>query len=158
MLKVLIMKKLLKARNILLLIIVFLSVAQFFKIEKTNPQVTSSLDFLSIETPPENISAMVKNQCYDCHSNETKYPWYTDYAPISWWIKSNINGARDFLNFSEWGKLDQKQKIAKMEECYEAVEEGEMPVALYILMHEESQFSDSAKDSLMNWFKNFEIN
>lgn len=152
------MKKLLKARNILLLIIVFLSVAQFFKIEKTNPQVTSSLDFLSIETPPENISAMVKNQCYDCHSNETKYPWYTDYAPISWWIKSNINGARDFLNFSEWGKLDQKQKIAKMEECYEAVEEGEMPVALYILMHEESQFSDSAKDSLMNWFKNFEIN
>lgn len=151
------MKNLLKIRNIIILIIVLLSVAQFFKIDKTTPSVTSSLDFLAKENPPVNIARMIKNQCYDCHSNETKYPWYTDYAPISWWIKSNINGAREYFNFSEWGKLEQKEKIAKIQECYEAIEEGEMPVALYIMMHEESQFSDAASDSLMNWFKNFEV-
>lgn len=152
------MKKLLKARNIILLLIVFLSVAQFFKIDKNNPEVTSSLDFLSLENPPENIALMIKNQCYDCHSNESKYPWYTDYAPISWWVKSNISGAREFFNFSEWGSLDQKQKITKMQECYEAIEEGEMPVALYIMMHEEAQFSDAESDSLKNYFKNLTVN
>ncbi len=151
------MKKLLKPRYIIAFIIVFLAVAQFFKIDKENPEVKSHLDFLALETPPDNIAKMIKNQCYDCHSFETKYPWYTDYAPISWWIKSNISGARDYFNFSEWGLLSKKERIAKIQECYEAIEEGEMPVSVYISMHEESQFSDAENDSLMNWFKNFEV-
>lgn len=151
------MKKVFKLKNIIVFLIVFLGLAQFFKIEKDNPKVSSSLDFLTVENPPQNISKMIKNECYDCHSNETKYPWYTEYAPLSWWIKSNINGAREYFNFSEWGNLSQKQKIAKMQECYEALEEEEMPVGLYISMHDEAQFSDAQNDSLMNWFKNVEV-
>lgn len=151
------MKKFLKLRNILVFLIAFLGIAQLFKIEKDNPEVTSSWDFLAVEAPPKNISSMIKNQCYDCHSNETKYPWYTDYAPISWWVKSNINGAREYFNFSNWGNLEKKEQIAKIQACYEALEEEEMPVALYIAMHEESQFSEEQNDSLKNWFKSFEV-
>lgn len=151
------MKKVFKLKYILIVIIAFLGVAQFFKIDKTNPKVTSSQDFLSVEQPPKHIAKMIKNECYDCHSNETKYPWYTDYAPVSWWIKSNINGAREYFNFSEWGLMSKKDKITRIQACYEAIEEGEMPVSLYISMHDEAQFSNEANDSLMNWFKNFEV-
>ena len=151
------MKKLFKLKNIIIFLIAFLGLAQFFNIDKNNPKVSSSLDFLAVENPPHNISKMIKNECYDCHSNETNYPWYTDYAPISWWIKSNINGGREYFNFSEWGTLSIKEKTAKMQACFEAIEEEEMPVLLYIMMHEEAQFSSAQNDSLMNWFKNIEV-
>ena len=151
------MKRFFKLRNLIIFTLAFLGVAQFFKIDKTNATVSSSLDFISLENPPENIKSIIRNQCYDCHSNETRYPWYTDYAPVSWWIKSNINGARDFFNFSEWGKLSKKEKITKMQECYEALKDEEMPVVLYIMMHDNAQFSENENDSLMNWFKNFQV-
>ena len=149
------MKKFLSFKKVLLAIIIFLGVSQFIKIDKENKIVNSSLDFLSIESPTKKISKMIQNQCYDCHSDETKYPWYADIAPISWWLKSNIDGARDFMNFSTWGLLTPKQKIAKMQECFEALQEEEMPVALYILMHDQSQFSEKETDSLQEWFKNY---
>lgn len=148
------MKKILTLRNILLFILLFLAVAQLFKIDKTNPEVHSNQDFLSVVNPPENFSKMIKNECYDCHSNETKYPNYTNYAPISWWIKSNINGAREELNFSTWALYSEKQQIAKLQACYEMMEEGEMPVSLYVMMHEEAEFSDEENEALKNWFKN----
>ena len=149
------MKKFLTFKKILLAILIFIGVSQFIKIDKENETVNSSLDFLSIESPTKGISKMIKNQCYDCHSDETKYPWYADIAPVSWWLKSNINGARDFMNFSTWGLLTPKQKIAKMQECFEALQEEEMPVALYILMHDQSQFSEKETESLQEWFKNY---
>jgi hypothetical protein len=151
------MKRFFKLRNVIIFTIVFLVVAQTFKIDKTSPFISSSLDFIALEKPPLQFEKMIKNQCYDCHSNETKYPWYTDYAPVSWWIKSNVNGAREFFNFSEWGKLSKKEKITKMQECFEALKEEEMPVALYIMMHDNAQFSENENDSLMNWFKNFQV-
>ena len=149
------MKKFLTFKKTSLAILIFLGVSQFIKIDKENQIVNSSLDFLSIESPTKEISNMIQNQCYDCHSDETKYPWYADIAPVSWWLKSNINGARDFMNFSTWGLLTPKQKIAKMQECFEALQEEEMPVALYILMHDQSQFSEKETDSLQEWFKNY---
>lgn len=96
---------------------------------------------------------MINNQCYDCHSDETKFPWNAYIAPVSWELESNINGARKFFNFSNLGLL--KIKNSQNEECYEALEEGEMPVGVYILMHEEAQFSNKESESLKTWFKNF---
>lgn len=151
------MRDFLKWRYLFALILVFLAIAQFFKIDKENPQVSSDLDFLMTETPRSHIAKMIKNQCYDCHSFESKYPWYTDYAPISWWIKSNINGAREELNFSEWALYDEKTKIAKIQECVEMLEEGEMPVGVYVSMHEEAQFPEDSTKALITWFKQFEV-
>lgn len=150
-----VMKKLLKPKNILMIVIVFLAVAQFFKIDKTNPTVESSLDFVSVVQPPLEIGNMIIKQCYDCHSYETKYPWYSDIAPVSWWLKSNINGAREELNFSEWALYSEKEKTAKMQEIAEALEEGEMPVTAYVLMHDSAQFSDEKNALLLNWVKNY---
>lgn len=146
------MKKYFKIKYILVVVILFLSIGQLFKIDKTNPVVQSSLDFLANETPPAPIAKMIQNQCYDCHSFESKYPNYTNYAPISWWIKSNINGAREYLNFSEWELLSDAEKQEKLAECAEVIHEGEMPVLAYVWMHDEAQFSDEETRALVNWF------
>src|SRR6218665_2695091 len=84
--------------GILLLLIVF----QFFRIDKTNPPVDPAQDFIMLSHPPADLAVILKESCYDCHGNTTTYPWYTNIAPVSWWIKHHINDARKHLNFSTW--------------------------------------------------------
>lgn len=147
------MKKYLTLKNLGFAVLLFLVIGQFFKIDKINPEVHSDQDFLALVNPPAQIATMIKSQCYDCHSNETVYPRYTDYAPISWWTKSNVNEAREKMNFSTWGLLSEKKQIANLQECVEVLEEGEMPVLVYVLMHEAAQFNDIENKTLLSWFK-----
>lgn len=130
-----------------------LVIIQFFRIDKTNPPVIQENDFLTITNPPEDISKMIKSACYDCHSNESKYPWYTNISPISWWVKDHINEGRRELNFSEWGTFKYKRKKHKLEEVYEEVEEGEMPLESYLIIHDEAKLTTDQKTALINWFK-----
>ncbi len=130
-----------------------LVIIQFFRIDKTNPPVIQENDFLTITNPPEDISKMIKSACYDCHSNESKYPWYTNISPISWWVKDHINEGRRELNFSEWGTFKDKRKKHKLEEVYEEVEEGEMPLESYLIIHDEAKLTTDQKTALINWFK-----
>jgi hypothetical protein len=148
------MKEKFTKKNIGIAIVLFLAIAQFFKIDKVNPEVHSDQDFLSVTNPPEKVATMIKNQCYDCHSNESTYPWYADYAPLSWWVKYNVNGAREKMNFSTWGLLPEKKRIGFTQEIVEALEEGEMPVAIYVWGHEKAQFPDEDNKALLDWFKN----
>ncbi|MFV8751130.1 heme-binding domain-containing protein [Nannocystaceae bacterium ST9] len=82
--------------------------------------------------------------CYDCHSNETKWPWYTNVAPVSWLIQDHVDEGRETLNFSEW---DRPQREAH--EAGEAVAEGEMPIANYLWMHPEAELSASEQEALV---------
>lgn len=133
--------------------IVLLVIIQFFRIDKTNPTIIQENDFISITNPPENIKNLLKTSCYDCHSNESTYPWYTNVAPISWWVKQHINEAREELNFSEWGTFTEKRKKHKLEEVYEEVEEGEMPLKSYLIAHSEAKLTTEQKNELVAWFK-----
>ena len=133
--------------------IVLLVIIQFFRIDKTNPTIIQENDFISITNPPENIKNLLKTSCYDCHSNESTYPWYTNVAPISWWVKQHINEAREELNFSEWGAFTEKRKKHKLEECFEMVEEGEMPLKSYLIVHDEAKLTTEQKNELVVWFK-----
>ena len=140
-------------KKIVIGIIVLLVIIQFFRIDKTNPTIIQENDFISITNPPENIKNLLKTSCYDCHSNESTYPWYTNVAPISWWVKQHINEAREELNFSEWGTFTEKRKKHKLEEVYEEVEEGEMPLKSYLIAHSEAKLTTEQKNELVAWFK-----
>lgn len=140
-------------KKIVIGIMSLLVVIQFFRIDKTNPKIVVENDFISQTNPPENIAKLIKTSCYDCHSNESKYPWYTNFAPISWMIKQHINEGREELNFSEWGIFKEKRKKHKLEECYELIEEGEMPLTSYLIAHGEAKLSAEQKKDLINWFK-----
>lgn len=134
-------------------LLAILIIIQFFRIDKTNPPINLADDFITITNPPEEITVMLKSACYDCHSHESKYPWYSNIAPVSWWVKHHIDEAREELNFSKWSTFTEKRKDHKFEEMEEEVEEGEMPLKPYPLTHPEAKLSAEQKTQLINWFK-----
>ncbi|MBL4669126.1 MAG: heme-binding domain-containing protein [Flavobacteriales bacterium] len=134
------------------LLIIFV-IIQFFRINKTNPPVNSADDFIKMTNPPQEISVMLKTSCYDCHSNESTYPWYSNIAPVSWWLKHHIDEAREELNFSKWSTYNLKRQDHKLEEMLEEVEKGEMPLKPYPLTHPEAQLTPKQKKELKLWFK-----
>jgi hypothetical protein len=130
-----------------------LIIMQFFQIEKKNPEIDLSQDFLSINKAPEDIARLFKSACYDCHSHETTYPWYTSIAPLSFWIKGHINGGRNHLNLSTWGTYTSKKMDHKIEECIEKIGEKKMPLLSYIIAHSEARLSDSDRKNMVSWLK-----
>lgn len=142
-----------KVKTILLGIIGVLLVIQLFQIDKTNPPVRLEEDFIQIKQPPANVENLLRTACYDCHSHETKYPWYTSVAPISWWIRHHIDEGREHLNFSTWAQYDADRQEHKLEECEEETREGEMPLNSYTWVHSEAQLTDPQRRELANWFK-----
>ncbi|MCB9081822.1 MAG: heme-binding domain-containing protein [Lewinellaceae bacterium] len=145
------MKKALKYA--LLGLLALLVVAQLFRIDKTNPPADPAQDMMTLLSPPAAVSTILKDACYDCHSNLTKYPWYTNVAPVSWWIKDHIDEGRGHLNYSEWGTYSPKKAAHKMEECVEMTEEGEMPMDSYTWAHPEARLTAEQRSTLVDWFK-----
>ena len=140
-------------RKILMGLLGILILIQLIRIDKTMPETDPSKDLIAILQPPEALAQIIETACYDCHSHETTYPWYSNIAPISFWLKGHINEARHHLNFSEWGNYTNKRAHHKLEECYEEVEEGHMPLPSYTWTHEEARLSSDQRESLANWFK-----
>jgi Haem-binding domain len=142
-----------KRKTILYSLGAILIVMQFFRIDKTNPVTDPALDMMKVVQVPTEIQTIIRTSCYDCHSNESKYPWYTNVAPVSWFVKDHINEAREELNFSEWGKFTLKRKDHKLDEMVEELEEGEMPLSSYLILHGEAKLSGEQKSQLINWAK-----
>lgn len=145
------MKKYIK--YVIFSLLIFLIIAQFFPIDKTNPSVDQSLDFITIEQPTNAMAKMIKVTCYDCHSHEVKYPWYTSMAPVSWWIKSHIDNGVKKLNFSTWGSYPDNRRKHKLDECVEFVEETRMPILSYIIAHPEARMSEEERAEMVAYFQ-----
>ncbi|MFZ5439092.1 MAG: heme-binding domain-containing protein [Myxococcota bacterium] len=124
-----------------------LLLAQVIRPEKTNPPVTGD-----VGAPPE-VAAVLRRACYDCHSNETKWPWYSNVAPISWLVVRDVNEGRKHLNFSEWQAYEPGRRAHKLEETEGEVAEGEMPMAIYVPLHPEAKLSEADKQLLIEWAK-----
>lgn len=140
-------------KKILIALLVVLVVLQFFQIDKTNPETDINQDFLNIHNPPTEIASTIKAACYDCHSNKSVYPWYSNIQPIGWYLKDHIEDGKKHLNFSEFGTYTPKKQAHKLEECYELIEKGEMPLSSYTIIHKEAVLSEAQKTELVNYFK-----
>jgi hypothetical protein len=112
---------------------------QFVPVDRSNPPVTREIAWDSPET-----RALARRACMDCHSNETTWPWYSYVAPISWRVADHVEDGRGHLNFSTWDKANED-----MDEVKEQVEEGEMPLNDYLLLHGEARLSDAEKAALL---------
>lgn len=126
---------------------------QFSQIDKTNPPINKGVDFLNIKKTPEPIAKLIKNACYDCHSNETKYPWYSTLQPVGWFLKNHIEDGRKHLNFSNFATYEPKKQAHKLEEAYEMIEKKEMPLDSYIINHAEANLSTEDRAILVEYFK-----
>lgn len=141
-------------RKILFALAGLLLLGQFFRIDKTVPAVAPSQDFRHIAQPPAEITALLEPACYDCHSYETRYPWYAEVAPVSWWLKNHVNEGREHLNFSTFGQLSDSDQLHAFEEMVETLEEGEMPLRSYTWTHADARLSESQRADLVRWLKN----
>ncbi|MBS3912965.1 MAG: heme-binding domain-containing protein [Bacteroidetes bacterium] len=140
-------------RRILIYLMLIIGIMQFFRIDKSHEKVQTDLDFLLSTDAPENVSKIMHEACYDCHSNETKYPWYSDVAPISWWLNNHIHEGREELNFNYWQSFTPKRKQRKLNECLEMIQEREMPLPSYTWIHKEARLNTDQRQILINWFK-----
>lgn len=146
------MFKKLTIKKTALMVLILLIVIQLFTIDKTTKPIDVSKDILALTSANPEISGILKASCYDCHSNQPVYPWYTNIAPLSWWIKHHINEGSQHLNFSEWGAYSKKRKNHKLDECLEMLNENEMPLTSYTIIHKDAKLTNNQKNLLINWF------
>ena len=128
-------------------------VAQFFGPEKNEGDLVSVASFIAETNPPENVKKILETTCYDCHSNKTVYPWYHNITPVNFWLASHVKDGKKHLNFSKWDEYSLKKKAHKMDELYEEVEEGEMPLASYTWTHSEANLTQEQVDAVVAWGK-----
>jgi cytochrome c551/c552 len=122
-----------------------LVIAQAFRIDKTNPPAQQN-----VAAPPE-VAAVLRRACYDCHSNETVWPWYGNVAPISWLLARDVREGRRELNFSAWNAYDAKKQAKKLKETAKEVAKGGMPPWLYTAMHPHAALSQIDAEQLRAW-------
>jgi hypothetical protein len=132
------------------IVIIAFVVIQFFQPEKNIGEISEDHIFRQ-EQLPENVQLIIKNACLDCHSNNTKYPWYNNFAPVSWMLDKHVTQGKDELNFSEWGKLDAYGKIVALEDIRQEVERKTMPLKGYVAMHKEAKLSEVQISALLDW-------
>ena len=136
-------------KKIILAFIALLVAAQFIRIDKTNADIDINKDFIALTKPSQEVEILLKETCYDCHSNASTYPWYSNVAPISWWLKHHINEGREHLNFSEWANYSPEQKAHKLEEIEEEIKGGEMPLTSYTITHNNANLSLKQREQLV---------
>ncbi|WP_273567234.1 heme-binding domain-containing protein [Maribacter halichondriae] len=140
-------------KKVWLALLVIFVLMQFYRPEKNIAQGEHTATFLAETNPPPNVKAILVQTCYDCHSNNTVYPWYDNIAPVSYWLSDHIKHGKGHLNFSEWEAYDTKKKDHKLEEVIEMVESGEMPLKEYTWTHEKAQLTTEQRDAIIEWAK-----
>jgi hypothetical protein len=137
-------------RALRIVAIVFI-VMQFIRPDRTNPEVDSSFELEAVVEVPTPVGALLRAACYDCHSNETVWPWYAHVAPTSWLVTRHVDEGRRHLNFSDWGNYPPSRADHKLEEVIEYVENGEMPLSSYTPLHPEARLSDDDRQAIIAW-------
>ena len=140
----------LKKITSIVLIIVF--AIQFIRPAKNiGSSETMRNDISTIYPLPENVQHILKVSCYDCHSNNTWYPWYSNFQPLGWWMQFHVNEGKLELNFNEFASYEKEKQQKKLEEIVEEVKENYMPLPSYLKIHKEAKLSQDEKKILTDW-------
>ncbi len=128
-----------------LVFVAALSAIQFIPVERSNPPLEDDI------AAPDEVKKVLRRSCYDCHSNETRWPWYARVAPVSWLIARDVEEGRRELNFSVWNKFTGARRARKFKEIVEQVEQGKMPQWYYVLLHPDAKLAPGDKELILNW-------
>lgn len=144
--------KLLKAIKWAVIVVVCLFVlAQFKRPARTNPAADPSLAIEAHLQLDPKVAAVLDRSCNDCHSNKTRWPWYSNVAPVSWFVIDHVDHGRSHLNLSEWGKYTREEQRTALGQFCELVKEGWMPLSSYTPLHPGSKLTDADKKLICEW-------
>jgi hypothetical protein len=143
------MKKLLK-RIFLFLVLAFVAI-QFFRPQKNIHEGMQANTIANVYPVSDTVHSILKTACYDCHSNNTAYPWYNNIQPVAWWLKHHVDEGKRELNFDEFASYSPRRKFNKLGKINEEVKEGGMPLSSYTLIHTNAKLSDEQKRLIAGW-------
>jgi hypothetical protein len=105
---------------------------------------------------PKNVEAILRTSCYDCHSNNTNYPWYSNVQPIRFFMEHHIKEAKENLNFNEFGKYSKRKQESKLDRIVKQIQSDEMPLASYTLIHKNATLTATQKKEVLDWINKIE--
>ncbi len=138
-------------RKILLVILVAFIAIQFIQPARNQSGQVLSTDIAMAYQIPDTVQAILKLACYDCHSNNTRYPWYTYVQPVGWLLANHIRDGKEELNFSEFGSYSNRRKQSKLKSIQSQVRDGDMPLYSYTLLHNKARLTDEQKQFIIDW-------
>lgn len=143
-----------RTKKILIGVLALLIVIQFIRPARNiNGQVLPT-DISKLYSVPENVQASLKKACYDCHSNNTRYPWYVNIQPVGWYLAWHVSEGKEELNFNDFGSYSQRKQKGKFKGIANTVQEDEMPLSSYTLIHKDAILTSEEKAQLIAWAKN----
>lgn len=138
-------------QKVLVGLLAVLIMIQFIRPKQNVSAAPTPNDLFAHYQAPDSLKQMVKTACYDCHSNNTVYPWYSNIQPVAWWLSDHVNEGKEEFNFSEFATYAPKKADHKLEKLIEEVKEQEMPLKSYTLIHADAKLSKEQRLALTNW-------
>lgn len=133
------------------LLIAFIAI-QFIQPAHNKSEQVLPADFAKLYYVPKNVQTILQNACYDCHSNNTDYPWYSNIQPMAWILAMHIKNGKEKLNFSDFGSNSIRKQISKLKNISNQIKDDEMPISSYKLMHKNARLSKEETTLLITWF------
>ncbi|MCC6865675.1 MAG: heme-binding domain-containing protein [Ignavibacteria bacterium] len=146
------MKKVLKF-SVVVIIIAFIGIQFINRPVKITTTEIMPGHITKVMSVPSNVENILKRSCYDCHSDHTVWPWYSNVAPVSWLVADDVIRGRKKMNFSQWDKISASKREARLNEICEQVNSGEMPLEKYLYIHTDAKLSQADKDILCQWIE-----
>jgi len=135
---------------LLILLVAFVGI-QFIPAERNQTDIVPLTDFMLVNNVPNNIKNKLQLSCYDCHSNNTKYPWYNKIQPVAWFLEEHIKDGKKELNFSDWTTYSNRRKKSKLRSIIKQLESGEMPLNSYTLIHKDAKLLMEETNEMINF-------
>lgn len=137
-------------KRILIVLLVIFLIIQFFRPVK-NISGDTTHDISKNYAVPADVHAILVKACNDCHSNKTRYPWYSEVQPVAWWVDDDIKEAKRKINFNEFTSYRIARQFKKLEDCMDEVKDGGMPLSSYTIIHKDAMLTDAEKSIFTNW-------
>jgi acyl-CoA reductase-like NAD-dependent aldehyde dehydrogenase len=140
-----------RIRRVALVLMLVGAAAQLVRPARTNPSVNPAHTVEAAGRVPPQIASVLRRSCFDCHSNETRWPWYSEVVPMSWGVANHVREGRAAMNFSEWGTYPARKRFALLEKLCDEVREGQMPLASYLWLHRDARLSEAEWKAVCDW-------
>ena len=144
------MKKIIK-KILFIGLIIFLLMQLYQPARNESFEQDITANFTKVYNVPKNVEAILRTSCYDCHSNNTNYPWYSNVQPVGFFMEHHIKEAKEDLNFDEWGKYSKRKQENKLDRIVKQIKSDEMPLASYTLIHKNARLTTVQKKEVMDW-------
>jgi len=135
----------------LLMLLIAFAVIQCIQPARNKSGQVLQTDITNMYEVPADVQRVLKSACYDCHSNNTRYPWYSYIQPAGWWLAHHINEGKEELNFSDFGSYSPRRRISKLRSIENSIHDGSMPLSSYTLLHRDARLTEEEKRLIIAW-------